>query len=89
MTGALFLGDKAAAKDAGCNLDNHTCPDERGVQTVQRAQTLGVVNAILLFGGLALTGLGVVLVATAPTENARPVARLVVANGTLMLEARY
>jgi hypothetical protein len=66
VSGILYLNAQGTV-DTECD-DGHFC-SQAGLDAADRAQTVGVVNTVALFGGLACAGAGVALVLTAPSSK--------------------
>jgi len=66
ITGGLFLGEKGVVDDE-CD-DQNRCT-QAGLDAVDSGRTLGVVNTITLFGGVAAAAVGLTLVLTAEDET--------------------
>ncbi len=73
VTGVMYA-DKAATVDDRCPT-KVTC-DQTGFDASESGKTIGVINTVALFGGVALVGVGATLVLTAPSGEAATTAQL-------------
>ncbi len=73
VTGVMYA-DKATTVDEKC-VTKMTCSQE-GFDASESGKTLGVVNTVALFGGVALLGVGATLVLTAPSGQPAVAAQL-------------
>jgi hypothetical protein len=91
VTGGLYLAQKGTV-EAHCTAAKRC--DTQGLAAVSSAKTLGVVNTVALFGGIAATGVGAFLVISSRSKSpARPVTALGAAalpgGGHVVVDGRF
>jgi hypothetical protein len=73
-TGIVYLEDQSTVEDL---CSDGFCSEQRGVDAGNRGKRLGVVNTVMAAAAVGLTGVGLILVLTAPDDKT-PSAALVV-----------
>jgi hypothetical protein len=63
VTGGLYLAEQDTV-ESECDAE-HLC-SQAGLDAADTANTLGIVNTVALFGGIALVGAGLAVALTAP-----------------------
>jgi hypothetical protein len=87
VTGGLVLQQKAEVEDHCVEIDGGSfrCDTPEAVDTAESAKTLGIVNTVALFGGIAAAAVGVTLVLTAGADETA----VAVTPASLVLRGRF